>query len=341
MIVILIIILFIILGFIALYFGSKLIIISLENIANHFGISHLMVGLTILAIGTSLPEIAVSVSGGLDKLTGINPNIDGIVVGNKIGSFFTQITLILGILGLSQNIFVSKWELRREGVMLFVSLFIFLLCALDGVLCRIDALILMISYIGYLILIIWSEKKIQRAEPEIKYSEKERLHKEDFKTIKTVVKPYSIRKDIVFFMVGLLILLIGAEITVLSAHAIAIQLDVPASVVGIFIVGIGTSLPELCADLTALRRESEGIAIGDILGSNICDILLATGSGAIIAEFNVDPVLIYFDIPMLFVAISLAFYFLWTEKTLKRWEAVLLIGFYGFYALIKLMYFQY
>ena len=106
MILILIIILFIILGFIALYYGSKLIIISLENIANHFGISHLMVGLTILAIGTSLPEIAVSVSGGFDKLTGINPNVDGIVIGNMIGSFFTQITLILGILGLSQNIYL-------------------------------------------------------------------------------------------------------------------------------------------------------------------------------------------------------------------------------------------
>ncbi len=334
-------ILFIIIGFIALYFGSKLVIISLENVANRLGISHLMVGLTILAIGTSLPEIAVSVAGGIDKLTGIDPNIDGIVVGNKIGSFFTQITLIIGILGLSQNIMVSKWELRREGVMLFVSLFIFLLCALDGVLSRIDAIILMISYILYLIFIIWSEKKIERAEPEIKYSEKERLHKEDFKPIEIVSKPYSLRKDIIIFTSGLLILLIGAEITVLSAHALAIQLGLPASVVGIFIVGIGTSLPELCADLTALRRESEGIAIGDILGSNICDILLATGSGAIIADFNVDPVLLYFDIPMLFVAISLTYFFLWTEKTLKRWEAVFLIGFYGFYAIMKLSFFQY
>lgn len=334
-------ILFIIIGFIALYFGSKLVIISLENVANRLGISHLMVGLTILAIGTSLPEIAVSVAGGIDKLTGIDPNIDGIVVGNKIGSFFTQITLIIGILGLSQNIIVSKWELRREGVMLFVSLFIFLLCALDGVLSRIDAIILIISYILYLLLIIWSEKKIERAKPEIKYSKKERLHKEDFKPIEIVSKPYSLRKDIIIFTSGLLILLIGAEITVLSAHVLAIQLGLPASVVGIFIVGIGTSLPELCADLTALRRESEGIAIGDILGSNICDILLATGSGAIIADFNVDPVLLYFDIPMLFVAISLTYFFLWTEKTLKRWEAVFLIGFYGFYAIMKLSFFQY
>jgi Ca2+/Na+ antiporter len=83
------------------------------------------------------------------------------------------------------------------------------------------------------------------------------------------------------------------------------------------------------------------MAIGDILGSNICDILLATGSGAIIADFNVDPVLLYFDIPMLFAAISLTFLFLWTEKTLKRWEAVFLIGFYGFYAILKLSFFQY
>jgi len=336
-----IIILFIIIGFIALYFGSKLVIISLENIANRLGIGHLMVGLTILAIGTSLPEIAVSVTGGIAKLTGIDPNVDGIVVGNKIGSFFTQITLIIGILALSQNIIVSKWELRREGTMLFVSLFIFLLCALDGVLSRIDAIIMMISYILYLILIIWSEKKIERAEPEIKYSEKERLHKEDFEPVEIDLKPSSLRKDIIIFTIGLIILLIGAEITVLSAHALAKYLDLPASVVGIFIVGLGTSLPELCADLTALRRESEGIAIGDILGSNVCDILFATGSGAIIADFNVDPVLIYFDIPMLFVAISLTVFFLWTEKTLKRWEAVLLIGFYGFYALMKLMYFQY
>ena len=124
------IIFWIILGFIGLYFGAKFVIIGLENIANKLEISHLMVGLTILAIGTSLPEIAVSVMGGIDKLQGVSPNIDGIVIGNKVGSFMTQITLILGILGLSQNIFISKWELRREGTMLFLSIFIFIIVAL-------------------------------------------------------------------------------------------------------------------------------------------------------------------------------------------------------------------
>ena len=153
---------FLLLGFIGLFFGGKYVIVGLENISNRLGISHLLVGLTVLAIGTSLPEIAVSVMGGIDKLLGYSEFIDGIVIGNKIGSFMVQITLILGLLGLSQHIFVSKWILRREGPMLFISVIIFLIVAVDGVITRFDAVILIIVYFLYLILIIKSEKKIER-----------------------------------------------------------------------------------------------------------------------------------------------------------------------------------
>ena len=124
------IIFFIFLGFVTLYFGAKLIIISLENIAKRLNLSHLLVGLTILAIGTSLPEIAVSVIGGIDKLYGIDPDIDSIVIGNKIGSFLIQITLILGILGLSQSIFVSKWVLREEKVLCCFYHYSYFFCVL-------------------------------------------------------------------------------------------------------------------------------------------------------------------------------------------------------------------
>jgi len=144
------IIFFIILGFIGLFYGAKFVVIGLENIANKLNISHLVVGLTVLAIGTSLPEIAVSVMGAIDKLLGVTPNIDGIVIGNKVGSFLTQITLILGILGLSQNILISKWELRREGTMLFLSIFIFIIFALDLVITFIEAFLFIISYVLYL-----------------------------------------------------------------------------------------------------------------------------------------------------------------------------------------------
>jgi len=185
---------FLLLGFIGLYFGAKFAIIGLERIANRFGISHLLVGLTILAIGTSLPEISVSIMGGIDKLTGIDTTIDGIVIGNKIGSFLTQITLILGILGVSQAIMVSKWELRREGPMLFFSVFIFLIFAIDGVLSRIEGIMMIIIYIAYLLIIIWSEKKIAKARMDIQNLEKERLQPQDLEIIETPLKTSSLRK---------------------------------------------------------------------------------------------------------------------------------------------------
>ena len=333
-------IIFILVSFIGMFFGAKLVVISLENIAYRLGISHLLVGLTILAIGTSLPEISVSIMGGVDKLYGIDPNVDGIIIGNKIGSFFTQITLILGILGLSQSVFVSKWILRREGVMLFLSLFIFLLCAIDGVISRMDAIIMISTYFIYLLIVIKSEKKLERNKQKILNSEGERLDPHSLKPIEIFLKASTKKKEASFLILGFLILLGSAELVILAAHSLAIELNVPASVVGLLIVGLGTSLPELIADLTALRRQSHGIAVGDILGSNICDILLATGAGALIVDFNVDPILIMFDIPMLFIAISLAYYFLWTEKTLKKWEAACLINFYGLYVVVKLLYFQ-
>jgi len=333
-------ILFLIIGFIGLTIGSKFIIIGLENIADRLHISHIMVGLTILAIGTSLPEIAVSVMGGFDKLLGIDPNIDGIVIGNKVGSFLTQITLIIGILAVTQPLMVSKWELRREGPMLFISLLIFLIFSLDGVITQFEALLMIISYFLYLILIIWSETRLAKSKPEVRFADKERLDPMSFDAIESPHIPSSLFKDISFTLIGLLILLVAAEFTLLSAHDLAREFNIPENVIGILIVGFGTSLPELVADLTAIRRESYGIAIGDILGSNICDILLATGSGAIIINFNVPMVILIFDLPVLFLALSITLFLLWTHKTLKKWEGALLIGFYGVYVIVKLLFFQ-
>ena len=333
-------ILFLIFGFIGLYFGAKFIIIGLENIADRLHISHIMVGLTILSIGTSLPEIAVSIMGGFDKILGIDPNIDGIVIGNKVGSFLTQMTLIIGILAISQPIFVSKWELRREGPMLFISVFIFLIFSIDGTLTQIEALLMIIIYIIYLSLVIWSERHLQKDKLESSYLEKERLDSIGFEPIESPHKTSSVFKDICIFFIGLLILLIAAEFTLLSSHDLSREFNIPENVVGIIFVGFGTSLPELVADLTAIRRGSYGIAVGDILGSNICDILLATGSGAIIINFNVPSIILLFDIPILFLALFIALYFLWTEKTLKRWEGILLISFYSVYTILKLFMFR-
>jgi cation:H+ antiporter len=328
------------LGFIGLYFGAKFVIIGLENIADRFNISHILVGLTILSIGTSLPEIAISIIGAFDKILGIDPNIDGIVIGNKIGSFLTQITLIIGILAVNQPIFVSKWELRREGPMLLISAFIFLVFSLDGILTQVEALIMIIIYFIYLLLVIWSEKRLIKNKSKLILYERERLDPVSIEPVKSPHKTSTFFKDIGIFFLGLFVLLTAAEITLLSGHEISRIFHIPENVIGILLVGFGTSLPELLADLTAIRRESYGLAIGDILGSNICDILLATGAGAIIINFNVPMIILIFDIPILFLAIFLVLYLLWSEKTLKKWEGALLISFYAFYTVLKLLLFQ-
>lgn len=331
-----------IVGLFFLVLSAKFVVISLENIAKRFGVSQLLVGLIFLSIGTSLPEIAVSVIGAIDKITGISPNIDGIVIGNKVGSFMTQITLILGILGLSQAIFISKWELKREGTMMFISVFVFLICSLDGTIYLYEGIILVLTYFLYLLFVVKSEKKRQKAEAKIKAFIAQR-NEVDPPLVEDETKSVDfppLWKDIAILLVGLAILIFGAELTILSAHDFAIWLNVPDIIIGIFIVGLGTSLPELVADLTALKRDSHGLAIGDILGSNICDILLATGSGALIVSFNVPIIILYFDIPLLLGAIGLTCYFLWTRHSLTKWEAALLIGFYGLYAFFKLAFFQ-
>ncbi|MBD3254991.1 MAG: calcium/sodium antiporter, partial [Candidatus Lokiarchaeota archaeon] len=332
------IILFLSLGFIGLFLGGKLVIDGLENIANELGLSHLMVGLTILAIGTSLPEIAVSVIGGIDKLYGIEPDVDGIVIGNKVGSFIVNITLILGILGLAQSVSVSKWVLKREGPMLFISLFVFFLFALDLVLTRLEALIMISMYFIYLFLIIKSEKKIEKTTVKTEeYYEKEEIDQIFLEPVEKIFPTKSVKIDILIFLIGLVILLVAGEVTILASVELAHTLNIPTAVVGLLIVSVGTSLPELSADLIAVRRKSEGIAVGGILGSNICNLLLATGLGVVIVDFNVPLSILLFDIPMCLVAIIIVYYFLWTEKNLKKWEAFLLVSFYGFYVILRIL----
>lgn len=190
---------FLFLGFFCLYFGARYLIIGIENISSRLGVSQLLMGLTILAIATSAPEIAVSIMGGLDKLI-LGSHIDGIVLGNKIGSFIANITLILGILGLFGGVYISKWELRREGTMLFISLFIFLIFGIDGTFTRLEGLIMMSLYFMYLFYIVRSEKKIERAKLALKNLEKERLGLQSFEPVERVSETSSLKKDIAFFI---------------------------------------------------------------------------------------------------------------------------------------------
>lgn len=317
-------IVYLLLGIVGLLLGSQLAIRGFENIAHHLGVSHLFIGLTVVAIGTSLPEISVSVIGAIDILVGLDmPAVSGVVVGNKIGSFLNQVTIIMGIVGLSGLMTITKRELKREGTMLVLSIILFTLVASDLRITQLEGVAITIVYLLYFIYLVKQEapsrssSKAEEAKPKI--------------------HPV---KDLLMILAGMGVLLLAAEFVVEGSVHLAEILSIPTSVTGLLIVGLGTGLPELTLDVTALRRGCAGIAVGDIIGSNICDILFSLGAGAMISGFAVEPVLLLFDTPMMFLAAFLAIGLFLRKMRLERKEALVLVFFYAAYVILKLMFFM-
>jgi cation:H+ antiporter len=141
-------------------------------------------------------------------------------------------------------------------------------------------------------------------------------------------------------LIGMGILLLTAEFVVEGSVQLAELWDIPTSVTGLLIVGLGTSLPELTLDITALWRGSAGIAVGDMIGSSICDILLSLGAGAMISGFTVEPVLLLFDTPFMFLVAFLVLGLFKRNMRLEKKEAVVLILVYVFYVMLKLQLFM-
>ena len=316
-------IVFLLLGIVGLFLGSQLAIRGFENIAHHFRVSNLFIGLTVVAVGTSLPEIGVSVVGAIDILAGLDiSTVSGIVVGNKIGSFLNQLTVIMGLVGLTGLMSITKRELKREGIMLVLSIILFTLVALDLKITPLEGVAVTLAYLLYFIYLVKQEARpISSSRVE---EEKPKIH------------PV---KDLLMILAGMGVLLLTAELVVEGSVQLAEILSIPTSVTGLLIVGLGTGLPELTLDITALRRGSAGIAVGDMIGSNICDILFSLGAGAMISGFTVEPLLLLFDTPFMFLVAFLVIGLFLRNMRLERAEALVLVLVYVSYVILRLMFF--
>jgi len=314
---------FLVLGLVGLWLGSQLAVGGFENVARHFGISHLFIGLTVVAIGTSLPEIAVSVIGAVDILMGAEMSaVSGIVVGNKIGSYINQVTIIMGIVGLVGLMSITKRELKREGTMLILSVILFFLVSLDLKITPLEGGVVTLAYLLYFIYLV---------KQEAPYRSTSKVGEERPKT-----HPF---KDFLMIAIGMGVLLYAADVVVRNSVQLAELWSVPPSVTGLLIVGLGTGLPELVIAIIALRRGATGIAVGDMIGSNICDILFSLGAGAMISGFTVNPVLLWFDTPFMFLVAFLVLGLFLRNMRLERKEALALVFVYVFYVWLKLAFF--
>ena len=291
-----------IVGFAILIKGSDIFVSGSSNIATILKIPTLIVGLTIVAFGTSAPEAAVSIS---SSIQGSN----ALAVSNVIGS---NIFNILGIIGVCALLKELKLVLNKDmPFLLIVSLLVVGFILLSWDLTRIEGIVLLILIIGYTAHLVYTSKKSKGA---------------DF-----VEKPkFGIGRSIVYVVVGLAAIILGAQLVVNSSSYIAMACGMSETLVGLTIVAIGTSLPELVTSLTALKRDENQLVIGNVIGSNIFNILFVLGLSSTITPIPVNSNMIV-DLGLMIIVTILCLIFGKTQSKFDRKEGIILLGLFILY----------
>ena len=296
--------------------GSELTIRGALRLSFKLNLSETFIGLTILAIGTDFPEIMIAVTGAIEKTKGFDAS--NIIVGNIIGSNMGQIGLILGIIGLFKGLSINKKQIIHNGLMLIVSTVVFFLVAMDNVISRTEGLIMLGLYLLYTLIV--KEKAQTWASKFIKKVRK---------------KKGGVLIPIMQLALGLLIMGKASHYLLDSSLSIARIFNVSDTFIGIVLVGVGTSLPELIVSINALVKGSIGLSVGNLIGSNIVDVLVALGLGATISNINVNQGAISFDIPYLMIITVVVVLFMISRYRFERRESVLVLSLYFVYIALK------
>jgi cation:H+ antiporter len=307
-------------GLVFLVIGGELLVRGASALAAIAGISPLVIGLTVVAFGTSSPELAVSIQAGMSG------NSD-IAVGNVVGSNIFNVLFILGACALIAPLIVSAQLVRREvPIMIGVSVLAGLL-ALDGNIGILDGALLFAGIVGYTTWSIIQSRKetaATKAEYAAEFGQEQLAPKKS--TGQVLIQ-------LGYVVGGLVVLVIGARWLVDSAISIASALGVSDVIIGLTIVAAGTSLPEVVTSIIATLRKERDIAIGNVVGSNIFNLLGILGISAMVTQggLNVVPSMINFDIPVM-IAVALACLpIFFTGMSIARWEGGLFLGYYVAY----------
>lgn len=298
-------------SFYLLYKGADILVKYSSLLAKHYGVTTLVIGLTIVALGTSMPEVVTVVIAAWQK----NHNV---AIGNIVGSNIANIGLILGLAALIRPINVKGKTLKREIPFMAGAALLLWLFSLDARLASYEGLVLLILA-G--IFIIYT----------VTVARRERLFDE---TVARIVGSLSVKgsgKKILMIIFGVALLILGAKLLVDSAVNLALDLGVDSYVIAVTLVAVGTSIPELAASVVAAIKNHGDIVLGNIVGSNIVNIFVALGLGALIAPIALEPRVIQIDIPLMIVFTMLTILFLRTKYRLTRLEGGILLIIYAIY----------
>lgn len=291
------------LGFMLLGKGADWFVEGAANIAAKFGISQLVIGLTIVAMGTSAPEAAVSIAASLKGSADIT-------IGNIVGSNILNILVILGLSAVITPLILARSTARIEAPFVVAVTGLLLYQGRDGVISFADGLVLIgvfALYLAYLYKMAMSGGSEENP-----------------------LDVMSIGKCIVYTLGGLVVIIAGSEVTVNAATAIAVYVGLSERIIGLTIVALGTSLPELFTSVTAARMGNSGIAIGNIIGSNVFNILFVVGLSSLIVDIPFAEAFT-FDTYVAIGAAVLLWLCVLPKERLARWSGALMLCCYGAY----------
>ena len=310
----------IVLGFILLIKGADLLVEGASNVAKKFHIPEIIIGLTIVSIGTSLPELFVSIKSAM----GGYPDM---AIGNVVGSNIANLLLILGVSTIIKPIsFKRETRLIEMPICLAVSIIFMIICNIGQDVTRIDATILLILFILFIIYTVVMAVK------------GEEFDKEDGEQVQDNKNTGSTIKNILYIILGIVLLKFGGDFTVDNAVNVANFFGLSEKLISVTILAVGTSLPELVTSVSAAIKGKSDIAIGNILGSNIFNMLFIIGVSALIKPITYN---LSYNIDMIFVLVATAvlaiFPIIPPKNKMSRGNGIVYVILYGIYLTILLI----
>lgn len=299
-----------IVGFVLLIKGADLFVDGSSALAKLLKIPAVIIGLTIVAMGTSAPEAAVSITAGMQ-------GSNGIAISNVVGSNIFNSLVVVGVCGAMMAFKTSKDILKRDLPINIIISILLIVLFLDGTLSRVDGVILLVGMVGFIALMINAALKNRTEEDD-------------------EIQNLPLWKCFLYIVIGIVAIIGGGQFVVNSAKAIALSLGLSETFVGLTIVAVGTSLPELVTSIVATRKGESGLALGNAVGSNIFNILFILGASAALTPIAVDPVSIIDAIVLLGVAV-LTYFFAKTKEEVSRSEGIIMVVAYIAYTVYLLM----
>ncbi len=308
--------LYIVGSLVVLYFGANSLVKGAASIAERLGVSALVVGLTVVSFGTSTPELIVSIQASTNGFGEIS-------IGNVIGSNIANIGLILGLSALILPLKAHLQLIRFDTPVMILTALLFLVFFLDNTIGRIEGLVFLSGIIAYTIFNVLKSRK-----------EHQKLVLKEFEdSVPKVTRHWAL--DVILIVIGLAALMVGSEFLVKNSVELARLIGLSEAVIGLTIVAVGTSTPELATSIVAAIKKQPDIAIGNVIGSNIFNILGILGIASLVRPISAPGINLVDTLVMIGMSLMLL-PFIKTGFTLRRWEGALMLAIYVGYVIYLL-----